>query len=259
MRRRRPTWKLPILPLARLLGPLLVLPLAATLASRAGADLLLSVKGHADAFSVGDRTQQAHDSDVKIWLSADKMRRDEGPLTAIVRLDRQKLYLVNHADRTYSALDLPVDWKKFVPKGDQEKFQQYLTANQIKATVTPATETRKIRGWNTRRVDVELSSSRELKVSTQIWITKDLGLYAAYNKMSGVLASLQANSADWSHKIGQLDGFPVYQETQVSVGGASFKSREEVIVAETKEVPDVTYDIPLGFTATPYDPFRPPE
>ena len=82
---------------------LLALPLAAllggALAARAGADLVLTVKGHTDAFRVGDRTQEPRESDVKIWLTADRMRRDEGPLSAIVRLDRKKLYLVNHSDR----------------------------------------------------------------------------------------------------------------------------------------------------------------
>jgi hypothetical protein len=92
-----------------------------------------------------------------------------------------------------------------------------------------------------------------------MWLTKDLGLYGAYNRMNGVLASLQPNSADWSHKIGELDGFPVYQETTVDVGGASFKSHEEVVAAETQEVPDVTYDPPVGFNPVPYDPFRAPQ
>jgi hypothetical protein len=242
---------------------LLALPLAAALtgalAARAGADLVLNVKGHTDAFKVGDRTQEPRDSDVKIWVSTEKMRRDEGPLSAIVRLDRKKLYLVNHTDRTYSVVDLPVDWAKLVPSGDREKFQQFVVENQLKSSIKPSTETRKIRGWNTHRVDVELTNAQGLKVATQMWLTKELDLYPAYNKMSGVLASLQVSSADWSKKIGGLDGFPVYQETTVGVGGTSFNSREEVVAAETKEVPDVTYDPPAGFKPVPYDPFRAPQ
>src|SRR5258708_35959711 len=146
MRRRPPRSKPPRRALLR------VLPLAAALAGRAGADLLLSVKGHVDGFSVGNRTQEAKDSDVKIWLAADRMRRDEGPLTAIVRLDRRKLYLVNHADRTYSAVDLPIDWTKLVPKVDQEKLQQFVTEHQIKAAIPPSAETRQPRGVHTHRL-----------------------------------------------------------------------------------------------------------
>jgi hypothetical protein len=242
---------------------LLALPLAVLLsgavAARAGADLVLMVKGHTDAFKVGDRVQEARDSDVKIWLTADKMRRDEGPLSAIVRLDRKKLYLVNHTDRTYSVVDVPIDWAKLVPSGDREKFQQFVAENQLKAAIKPSPETRKIRNWDTHRVDIELTNAQGLRVSTQMCLTKELDLYAAYNKMSGVLASLQVSSADWSRKIGDLDGFPVYQETTVSVGGTSFKSREEVVQADSKQLPDVTFDPPAGFNPVPYDPFRPPQ
>src|SRR5215470_4979922 len=91
---------------------LAAMALVPAVAARAGADLLLTVKGHAEAIRVGDRTQGPRDSDVKIWLSGSKMRRDEGPLSAIVRLDRQKLYLVNHDDKTYSVVDIPIDWSK---------------------------------------------------------------------------------------------------------------------------------------------------
>ncbi|HEV3457128.1 MAG TPA: DUF4412 domain-containing protein [Thermoanaerobaculia bacterium] len=242
---------------------LLALPLAAlltgALAARAGADLVITVKGHTDAFKVGDRVQEPRDADVKIWITAEKMRRDEGPLSAIVRLDRKKLYLVNHTDRTYSVVDLPIDWAKLVPSSDREKFQQFVTESQLKSSIKPSAETRKVRTWNTHRVDVELTNAQGLRVSTQMWLTKDLDLYAAYNKMSGVLASLQVSSADWSRKIGDLDGFPVYQETTVSVGGTAFKSHEEVVQAESKQLTDVTFDPPAGFNPVPYDPFRAPQ
>jgi Domain of unknown function (DUF4412) len=241
----------------------LALPLAAALggvlAARAGADLVLTSRGHTEGFKVGDRTQEPRDADVKTWVAADKMRRDEGPISAIVRLDRKKLYLVNHVDKTFSVVDLPVDWSKLVPSGDREKFQQFVHDNQIKSSVTPTTETRKIHGWNAHRVDVELSNTHDLRVSTQMWLTRDLGLYAAFNKMSGVLASMQVTSADWARKVRELDGFPIYQDTTVTVGGASFKSHEEVVAASVQAVPDVTYDPPAGFNPVPYDPFRAPQ
>jgi|SRR5579864_4177675 hypothetical protein len=242
---------------------ILALPLAAALggvlATRAGADLVLTVKGHAEGFKIGNRTQEPRDSDVKIWLAAGKMRRDEGPISAIVRLDRKKLYLVNHTDKTFSVVDLPIDWAKLVPSGDREKFQQFIAENQLTVAIKPTAETRQIHGWDTHRVDVDLTSTHGPRVSMQMWLTKGLALSDAYNKMSGVLASLQPSSADWARKVGQLDGFPVYQETTVSVGGTSFKTTEAVVAADTKEVPDITYDPPAGFNPVPYDPFRAPQ
>ncbi|HYL06480.1 MAG TPA: hypothetical protein VE075_10595, partial [Thermoanaerobaculia bacterium] len=73
-----------------------------------------------------------------------------------------------------------------------------------------------------------------------------------------VLASLQPNSADWSRKLADLDGLPVAQDTTVTVGGATFKSHEELTAADTQDAPDVTYDPPVGFNPVPFDPFRTP-
>ncbi len=232
--------------------------LAAAGATAAAADTLLTVKGHADAVKVGNRTQEARDSDVKIWIANDRMRRDEGTLSAIVRLDRKKLYLINHTDRTYTSVDLPIDWTKLVPPRDQDSFNRFLADNAMKATVTPSGETKKIRGWDARRVDVELSTAHGLKVATQMWVAKELAFYPAYNQMSASLASLQPNAAGWAQKMSQLGGFPVFQETTVTMSGNSFKSREELVAADTKDAPAGTYDVPAGFTATPFDPYNTP-
>ncbi len=237
---------------------LLTVALAALTAAGAAADTLLTVKGHTDGVKIGTRAQEPRDSEVKIWIASDKMRRDEGTLSAIVRLDRKRLYLINHTDRTYTMVDLPVDWTKLVPPRDQDSFNRFLTDNAMKAAVTPSTEAKKIRGWDTHRVDVELTNSHGLKVSTQMWVTKDLAFYTAYNQMSANLASLQPNAAEWAQKMSQLGGFPVFQETTVNVGGSSFKSREELVAADTKDAPAGTYDIPAGFTATPFDPYNAP-
>lgn len=235
---------------------LAALLLAAAHPAPAGADLLLSIHGHADSVKLGNRTQPPRDSNAKIWLASDKMRRDEGSLSVIVRLDRHMLYLVNHADRTYSQVEVPIDWKKMVPPGDQDSFTKFLGDNEINATVTPAAETRKIGAWNTHRVDVVLTNKHGLRMANRMWVTQDLPLFAAYNKMSGVLASLQPNAAAWSQKVSQLDGLPVYQETTITIGQSVSQTHEDVVSATIQDSPPGTFDVPAGFTAVPYDPFH---
>jgi hypothetical protein len=229
---------------------------AAAGSAPAGADLLFSIHGHADSVKLGNRSQAPRDSSARIWLAGDKMRRDEGSLSVIVRLDRHMLYLVNHADRTYSQVEVPLDWKKMVQPGDQDSFAKFLADNEITAAVTPSTETRKIGAWSAHRVDVLLTNKHGLRMANQMWLTKDLPLFAAYNKMSGVLASLQPNAAAWSQKVALLDGFPIYQETTITIGQSVSQTREEVVASETKDAPPGTYDVPAGFAAVPYDPFH---
>ena len=82
-----------------LLLSLLLLPLA--LAAPATADSLLTLKSHVDSFQVAGETQPAKDTEIHIWAANDKLRRDEGETTAILRLDRNKLYVVRHKDKTF--------------------------------------------------------------------------------------------------------------------------------------------------------------
>ncbi len=238
--------------------------LAALLASavlpgaRAGADLLLTVKAHTTGMRLGNRVQEPHDAQAKVWVGSDRLRRDEGSTTIIVRLDRKKIYLINHTDRTYSEVGLPIDWQTVVPPRDQDSFQRYVADNQIKATVTPGTETRQFRTWNATRMNLELTNQHGLRMVAQWWLTKDIPLYAAYNQMNAALASMQPNASDWAQKEGRLDGFPVYQETTINIGSASTKSVEELVAADTREAPAGTYDVPAGFRSVPFDPFQQP-
>jgi hypothetical protein len=238
---------------------LAILLFAAARPAPVRADEMISIHGHAGAVKLGNRTQPARDSTATVWLAADRLRRDEGGVTVIVRLDRHMLYLINHADRTYSQVQVPIDWAKMVPPSDQESFTKFLADNEINATITPSTESRKIRTWNTHRVDVLLTNKHGLKMATHMWLSTDLPLYAEYNKMAAILASLQPNASSWSQKVGSLDGIPVYQETTITIGQSESQTLEEIVAADTKPAPPGTYDVPAGFTAVPYDPFHTPQ
>jgi len=53
----------------------------------------------------------------------------------------------------------------------------------------------------------------------------------------GKLAALQPGSAEWPRQMQQIEGFPVLQESDVTMGGSHFKTREELATVETKDAP----------------------
>jgi hypothetical protein len=219
------------------------------------ADSLLTVKSHADAFQVKGETQPAKDNQVRIWLGAggDRVRRDEGDTAMILRLDRNKLFLLHHQEKTYNELTLPVDFLRLM-KGKEELGQTW--AKQMKLTVkmTPGGETKKINGWTAQRVQMDIASAMGMKIGTTLWVSKDIAGYAALNKLTAALAALQPGAAEWSQKLSQLEGFPVLKEDDVDALGARFKTREELVSVETKEPPAGTYDPPAGYKAEEFDP-----
>ena len=231
-----------------------VFALLSALALSAGADTLLTIKSHADGFQLMGEAQPAKDTDVKVWVGATAVRRDEGDTSTILRLDRKKVYLVDHDGKTYSEVDLPVNLQKLAPAGGESAVAQLAKNMELNAQVTPGSETRKVGAWNARRVDVAIRSAMGMTIDTTMWVSKDLDVYRPLNQMASTLASLQPGAAGWARQLEQIDGFPVLQESNVSVVGTHFKTREELVSVATQEAPAGLYEPPAGYTARPFNP-----
>ncbi len=205
------------------------------------ADTLLTVRSSIEGLKVAP----AQGGPIHIWIGGDKgdkLRRDEGDASYILRLDRGKLYVINHADRTYSEIPLPIDPQK-TPAAD---------AAQVKAQVTSTGETKKIGSWNARKYRVDISNPAGLRLDTTIWASTEIASSAALTRLAASLAALQPGSGDWARKLEQIDGFPVAQEANVTMGASHFKTREELVSVETKDAPAGAYEPPAGYTAQPW-------
>jgi hypothetical protein len=233
-----------------ILAPLL----AALAASPAGADSFLVLKSHADAFALKEESQPARDTEVRIWVAGDKVRRDEGDSSMILRLDRNKLFLIHHPDKTYNELPLPADFGRYMGKEKQDLAQTWIQKMRLTVKVTPSEETKKINGWTARRAQMAISSAMGMKIATTLWLSKDVAAYPVLNKLTAALAALQPGASDWSQKLEQLDGFPVLKEDDVDALGAHFKTREELVSVTAKDAPAGSYDPPAGYQAEPFDP-----
>jgi hypothetical protein len=237
-----------------ILAPLL----AALAAASANADSLLILKSHADAFALKEESQPARDTEVRLWVAGDKagdkVRRDEGDTSMILRLDRNKLYLIHHPDKTFNELPLPIDFVRLMGKGKEDLGQTWAQKMRLTVKVTPGEETKKIGNWTARREQMSISSAMGMKIATTLWLSKDVAGYPALNKLTAALAALQPGAADWSQKLEQLDGFPVLKEDDVDALGAHFKTREELVSVESRTAPAGLYDPPVGYTAADFDP-----
>jgi Domain of unknown function (DUF4412) len=210
-------------------------------AAASGADTLLTVRSSIQGLKIAPSQAEP----IRIWVHGDQgeeIRRDEGDTTYILRLDRGKLYVINHADKTYSELALPIDPRKINAPPEM----------QVRAQVTATDETRKIGSWNARRYKVDITNPAGLRLETTFWASKDIAAHPAVTRLNASIAALQPGSADWSLKLGQIEGFPVLQEADVTMGNSRFKTREELIAVETKDAPAGAYDPPAGYTVQAY-------
>lgn len=216
----------------------LLLPLLLLLAVPAAADSLLTIRSSIE----GLKMDLPRTGEIKIWIGGDKLRRDEADSSYILRLDLGKLYVVNHAEKTYSELAVP---------GDLEKIASPV-AVQLKVQVTATSETKKIGNWTARKYKVDLSNPEGLHLDTTIWASKEIASHEAYSRLAASLAALQPGASEWARKLEQIEGFPVLQEANVDMAGSRFKTREELVSVETIDAPAGAYEIPAGYTVQPF-------
>lgn len=217
----------------RLLLPLFLLLLACPAAPAMG-DTVLTLQS-----SIQGLKDQPQPGPVKVWISGDKLRRDEGGDTSyILRIDRGKLYIINHPEKTYSELTVADLLKVTSPP-----------ETQLSVKVTATNETRKVGTWNARKYKVDIKNPTGLHLDTTIWASKDVASYQAYNRLASSLAALQPGAVDWARKLETIEGFPVLQEADVEMGGSRFKTREELVSVETLQAPAEAYEVPKGYTA----------
>ena len=223
-------------------------------ASLIQADTFIRSKKHTDSFTMMGQTTPAKDEIVTTWMSKDKYQIDGAPgQSFIVRLDESKIYIVTHAKKMFSAIDLPVDWSKIFPPETQQMADQWMQMFKMTATVTDTGETKNIRGWNCRKYLMNLQGM--MSANTEIWATKDIKIdYGAYKKFNESVMSITPMFKDLAGEMKKVEGYTVSSVTTMNMMGAKVKTTEEVIEASEKRAPGGIYDIPAGYEEAPYNP-----
>jgi len=221
------------------------------------ADYFIKKLRHTDAVTIMGQTQPAKDEEGSTWMGKDRMRQDEGTnKSTIVRFDLQKIYIIDHLQKTYSEIDLPIDFEKILP--DQAK--QMMQMMKVTPKVTKTEETQKIKDWNCVKylVDIDMQMmGMNMPMKMEMWVSKDIGIdIKLYEKFTGQLLSLQPMFKDFTEEFKKMDGYPVLTLTSMEMMGSQTKSREELVSVEKKDAPAGTYDLPEGYTKTEYNPFE---
>jgi hypothetical protein len=224
--------------------------------SLATADYLIKGRKHTDAFSMMGQSQPAKDEDITTWLSKQKMRRDEGDTTTLIRFDQNKLYMISHSDKTYSEMDLPIDLEKAIPP----QAQQMLQSMQMTSKVTNTGKTQTINNWKCNQYLVEIAVTMmgmSMPIKMDIWTTEDLGVDTEmYKRFYAETLSLNPMMKDFAEEFNKMEGYPVLTRFTMDIMGNEQKSEEEVLSAEKKDAPAGTYDLPQGYSKAAYNPFQ---
>ncbi len=233
--------------------PVLLVSALLLVAGLAAADSKIVQHTHQDAFTVMGQTHAAQDEEQTLWVGSDRLRMDQGDTSTVVRLDLQKMFIINHQAKTISTLDLPIDLAALMPPGMGEQMLKMMT---FKVDVTPKEETRTVADWKAHRWDVTMTSPM-MNVKATYWATQDVSLdLKNFHALFQRLVSLQPGMAEVAEKLRSIDGFVVAQDavaTMPMMGDTTMKTTQQVVSIEKGDPPKGAYEPPQGYTSKPFD------
>lgn len=227
--------------------------LAALAAPPAAADRLLTLKSHTDAMQMMGKTTPAKDDTYYYWFGADATRQDMGELSTLLRFDQQKMYWINHTEKTYSTIDLPIDFKKLVSPEMAPMMEQMATMMGGSAKVTPTDRSGSFAGFECKYYKVAVNMAM-MNIGMDMCMSERMPVdFKRYQSMVESQAELLP-STRWMKELAKMQGFPVHSETTTTMMGKSFKSWQELVSSEEKAAPAGTYAPPAGYKEKPFDP-----
>ena len=222
-------------------------------AGAASADIKIVKMEHTDGFSAMGRTTPPIDQEKVTWIGTDRMRIDSGGKSTIIRLDKKKLYVLNHDEKTYNIMELPVDLAQFMPPGMAEQMIAMMT---FEVTVTPTDETKMVSEWKARRFDVSMTS-KMATISMTMWATQDVEFdQEAYYAMYEHLNSMSPGLEKMAKEMSKVDGLVIEEEgvtTMTIMGNTTIKKSQKATSIEDLAPPEGTYEPPAEYTEQPFD------
>lgn len=229
--------------------PLLLAVLALILAPRAVADKVLTLETVQNITVQGEERPEQR-STAELWIGADAVARDDGETRVVLQKDR--LLLVSHRAKTYSAVDLPVDVLALVPEERHDEVAQQMEEARLDGSLTPSEETQELGGWTAKRYDMSLTSKAGMQVEIELWASEEVEVDPEpYLSLTRALATLQPGGDEWVQKLSAVKGFPVERDTTMSAEALLMQSKERLISVQEKDAPAGIYDAPEGYTEQP--------
>lgn len=232
---------------------LLVLLSVLVAAGTAAADTKVVKNQHTDGYTVMGQNQPPQDIVVTTWIGENRLQTDQPGSSFIVRLDQQVMYVVDHGERTYSVVKLPIDIDTIVPPEMAAAMKQMMT---FTAAVTPADETEQILGRTARRYDMTMNSQM-MEMRSQVWATTEVPFdLTTFRRMGEEVLRMQPGMAGVLSELRKIEGFNLRQTTSVRMtmaGNVEVRSREEVTSISDAAPPAGAYEPPADYTRRELD------
>ena len=208
------------------------------------ADVYIKQKTHSDAISFMGQNQPEKNDFAEMWLSQNKMASITPDGGFILDLDKKIAMMINHTDKSYVQMDLPLDISKYFPS------QLLQMMGNVTVEVTPTGQKEKIGSWNCDIYNMTMNMMM-MKMKYKIWASTEVPfdwekfMKEMYSQMAMVTMRLNENSVKEMEKI---KGFQIKSEMAMDMMGNEIKTSYEVVEISEKSAPAGIYAAPEGYT-----------
>ena len=230
------------------------------------ADIFMKQKTQSQGGGMPGMDQGKEEKIQTVWITENQLRSDEGDHSVIMLLDTKKMYMLDHAKKTYAEMPMNVgdmmDSKmdeamsgEDMSAEEKAMMQSMMKgATEMKVTVTPTNERKKIGNWNCRKYVQEMKTMMG-PTSSEIWATEELKIdYKVYEKfmsaMGGQGGTFGGMMSSMAEEMKKIKGVPVLTITSINMMGASMSSTTELIEFKEAKAPKGTFTLPSGYKKT---------
>lgn len=195
----------------------------------------------------------AENSTTELWIGDGVSACIIGHTKFVYDLGKDKLYMVNNANKSYFEADLPLDPNKLL----RPEIRQTAATMRVPVSVTPNGRTKTIGRWRCFGYS-GTSTSGSLSSKVTIWATKDIdaavlkslkGAESGAINVWNMLRDLSAINED-----SKIDGFPIATEITLKIGPfpggrtiPSSRHKAKVVMMAQRTPPAGTYAVPVGY------------
>lgn len=217
------------------------------------ADTRVIILNHTDGFAVGDQEVPPKDLEYVYWIGENRLQVDQGSHSHIVRPDMGVMLFVDHVDRSYFVLELPIVREELIPP---DFDRQTLEMTEFNTRITPSGASKQFGDWRAQGYEVVMTSPSIALTYTE-WATEDVPFdNSAMASMYGEVVKLVFLTGNYHEESEKIGGFTIAGEGQMSmptigVEGIGLKWFTKQI--DELSPPEGTYIPPRGYVKKPFD------
>lgn len=193
--------------------------------------------------------EKAANQTYTIWVGEAKVREDRPERSVIVDRSAGKMFVLRHDDKTFHALDLPINFESMVPPELLEQWRTVLRARKTEVAIQPTEETGTVGPYQVKKYEAAIRNAMGGTMNLTLWNTDTIGFdVEAYKALMLEIAALQPGSDDWIRKLFEIDGYPVRMVRTFDTPQGKLISTEQLLSVEEKTAPAGLWKPTPGYT-----------